>query len=94
MPLRQVTETSYRAVDPVSGQIENGYLHIFEGRFVGTSRPDPDEVGAWRQMSPGAVVRSFYRLPNLFTPWFGIIVDRLFGTHDGETSHQHEGRLG
>jgi isopentenyl-diphosphate delta-isomerase len=78
-PLTEDLQLVYRAADPRSGLIEHEYLHVFRGRFVGEPRPDPDEVGAWRWMAPGAVRRALARRPGLFTPWFALLVEKALG---------------
>ncbi|WP_245561809.1 isopentenyl-diphosphate Delta-isomerase [Lamprocystis purpurea] len=77
-PLTEQMQLTYRAADPLSGLIEHEYLHVFRGRFVGEPRPDPAEVGAWRWISVGAVRRAVRVSPDLFTPWFRLIAERVF----------------
>jgi isopentenyl-diphosphate delta-isomerase len=71
-------QTVYRAEDPVSGLIEHEYLHVFWGRFVDVPRPNPDEVGAWRWMGIPGIRRALGRRPELFTPWFGLLMGKIF----------------
>ncbi len=78
-PLRERMQLTYRAQDPVSGLIENEFLHVFWGRFVDDPCPSPDEVGAWRWMGIPAIRRALVRRPGLFTPWFGLLMVRVFG---------------
>ncbi len=68
----------YRAQDPVSGLIEHEYLHVYWGRLVEDPRPNPDEVGAWRWMDIAAIRRALERRPQAFTPWFGLLIARIF----------------
>lgn len=77
-PLIEQSRLTYRAEDPNSGLIEHEYLHIFRGRFVGDPRPNPEEVGAWRWMSLPAIHRALASRPGQFTPWFGLLMGRLF----------------
>lgn len=76
-PLTEDQQLVYRARDPVSGLTEHEYLHVFRGCFVGEPRPDPGEVGAWRWMSVQGVRRALARRPQLFTPWFALLVGRV-----------------
>jgi isopentenyl-diphosphate delta-isomerase len=63
----------------LSGLIEHEYLHVYRGRFVGEPRPNADEVGAWRWMGLPAIRRAMMRRPTTFTPWFGLLMGRVFG---------------
>jgi isopentenyl-diphosphate delta-isomerase len=74
VPLDRVAELRYRAVDPASGLIEHEYLHVLWGQCVGEPRPNPNEVGAVRWMSPSAVQRALALRPEQFTPWFRMLV--------------------
>jgi len=71
--LEEFAELRYRAVDPTSGLIEHEHLHIFQGRYAGEPRPNPDEVGAYRWMHPNRIRRSLARFPDTFTPWFALL---------------------
>ena len=51
-----------------------GKLHVLWGQCVGEPRPNPNEVGAVRWMSPSAVQRALARRPEQFTPWFRLLV--------------------
>jgi len=73
VPLEEVAELQYRAVDPGSGLIEHEHLHIFQGRYAGEPCPNPDEVGAYRWMLPNRVRRILARFPDIFTPWFALL---------------------
>jgi len=66
----------YRAEDPMSGLIENEFLHVLHGRFDGEPSPNPDEIGAYRWMRPDNIYRSLSRRPDWFTPWFAALADR------------------
>jgi isopentenyl-diphosphate delta-isomerase len=78
-PLAEHKQLIYRARDPVSGLIEHEYLHVFQGTFSGAPVPSPEEVGAWGWISISEVRGSLAERPDTFTPWFGILMDRLFG---------------
>ena len=77
VPLEEVTELRYRAVDPASGLIEHEHLHVLRGRYSGEPCPNPDEVGAVRWMPLTRVRRDLARYPDSFTPWFTFLVARL-----------------
>jgi isopentenyl-diphosphate delta-isomerase len=84
VPLEEVTELRYRAVDPASGLIEHEHLNVLRGRYSGEPFPNPDEVGAVRWMPLTRVRRGLARYPDSFTPWFAFLVAHL--TPDRETS--------
>jgi isopentenyl-diphosphate delta-isomerase len=84
VPLEEVTELRYRAVDPASGLIEHEHLHVLRGRYSGEPCPNPDEVGAIRWMPLTRVRRDLARYPDNFTPWFAFLVAQL--PPDQETS--------
>ena len=84
VPLEEVTELRYRAVDPASGLIEHEYLHVLRGRYSGEPCPNPDEVGAVRWMPLTRVRRGLAHCPDSFTPWFALLVAHL--TPDREVS--------
>jgi isopentenyl-diphosphate Delta-isomerase len=78
VPLTERAQLVYRAEDEASGLIEHEYLHVFFGVHAGDPRPDPSEIGAWRWMSVPAVHRALARQPAWFTPWFRLLMGRLF----------------
>jgi isopentenyl-diphosphate delta-isomerase len=82
VPLKEVAELRYRAVDPASGLIEHEHLHVFQGCYAGEPCPNPDEVGAYRWMLPNRVRRSLARCPDIFTPWFALLA-ATFVRNDG-----------
>jgi isopentenyl-diphosphate delta-isomerase len=89
VPLDRVSELRYRAVDPASGLIEHEYLHVLSGQLAGEPRPNPDEVGAFRWMSPDRVKRVLARRPERFTPWFGLLVAQLHPFRPAASRPEH-----
>lgn len=79
VPLAERTQLVYRAADPESGLIEHEYLHVFQGVYAGDPVPDPSEIGAWRWMALPAIRRTLKLHPGWFTPWFHLLIGRLFG---------------
>ena len=79
MTLEDVDTLIYRAEDPISGLIENEFLHVLHGCFDGAPTPDPDEIGAYRWMRPGNIQRTLTRHPDWFTPWFAVLAELYFG---------------
>lgn len=79
VPLTERTQLIYRAEDRESGLIEHEFLHIFQGVHTCAPRPDPSEIGAWRWMAVPAVIRALRAHPQWFTPWFPLLIERLYG---------------
>lgn len=71
--LTQVAAFPYFAEDAVSGLVENEYLHVFHGLYTSVPCPNPEEVGAFRWMSPDRVRRALAARPDWFTPWFALL---------------------
>ena len=78
VPLIERSQLIYRAEDRASGLIEHEYLHVFFGLDRERPRPDPTEIGAWRWMSIPVIQRALRQRPDWFTPWFALLVERLF----------------
>ena len=77
VPLKEIKECQYQALDQTSGLIENEYLHVFQGYYDGQPDPNPDEISGYRWMLPSTVHRSLRRYPDTFTPWFRILAVSL-----------------
>jgi isopentenyl-diphosphate delta-isomerase len=78
-PLSFCTAFVYRA-DVGGGMVEHEFDHLFTGIFEGPIIPNPDEVCevSWWQRS--SIEDSLTREPQLFTPWFPLIFERINGT--------------
>jgi isopentenyl-diphosphate Delta-isomerase len=85
-PLNEQVQLVYRADDPESGLIEHEYLHVFRGVFGGEPNPDPAEVSAWRWTPIAVLRRALAKSPELFTPWFRLIVERVVGAESADGS--------
>ncbi|HWK90257.1 MAG TPA: isopentenyl-diphosphate Delta-isomerase [Longimicrobium sp.] len=57
-------------VEVADGLVEHEYDHVFVGRWAGVVRPHPDEVQAWRWISPEDALREAAAAPERYTPWF------------------------
>ena len=75
-PLIQAGTVSY-SVDVGDGLREDEFNHVFVGLFTGDATPDPAEVSAWRWMTPRTLGETRAGAPHEFTPWFGLVFDRL-----------------
>lgn len=65
------------SVDVGGGLREDEFNHVFVGLFTGDATPDPAEVSAWRWMTPDTLGETRAGAPHEFTPWFGVVFDRL-----------------
>jgi isopentenyl-diphosphate Delta-isomerase len=75
-PLEPAGALVYRA-EVGGGLIEHEYDHLFLGRWDGTPRPDPAEVGGWRWVHPSDLVAWIRARPQDFAPWFPLAVRKL-----------------
>lgn len=66
----------YRA-ELENGLVEHEIDHVFVGRFNGSVDPNPAEVVDWRWSSLETLATALAEDPSLFTPWFGIAIDRF-----------------
>lgn len=67
----------YRAdYDEVWGEHE--YDVVFEGRYEGEVKPDPEEAADWKWMEVRELLRDVKNNPGIYTPWFKIILEKLY----------------
>jgi isopentenyl-diphosphate delta-isomerase len=59
------------------GLTEHEYDHVFVGVFDGSPVPDPGEVHEWRWIDRPSLREALEHRPEEFTPWFGLILERL-----------------
>ena len=71
---------TYRATDPTSGLTEHEFDHVFTGRFDGTPRPNPAEIGEWKWVRPADLLADVAARPSAYTPWFKIAVERVLSS--------------
>ena len=76
-PLRHLFSFVYRADDPASGLTEHEFDHVFVGRFDGTPRPNPEEIGHWQWVEPAELLADVERSPQRYTPWFKLVLNRV-----------------
>ena len=65
------------SIDVGGGLREDEFNHVFVGLFSGDANPDPAEVGAWRWMTPDTLGAPRAGTSREFTPWFGVVFERL-----------------
>ena len=61
-----------------NGLTEHEYDHVMLGSFNSEPNINPDEVKAWKWMSPEAVKEDISKNPNDYTAWFKIIFDKFY----------------
>ena len=61
-----------------NGLTEHEYDHVMLGNFNSEPNINPDEVEAWKWMSPEAVKEDISKNPNDYTAWFKIIFDKFY----------------
>jgi isopentenyl-diphosphate delta-isomerase len=76
-PLTELFAFVYRAEDPRSKLIEHEWDTVLLGRYAGPVRPDPEEVAAYRWVTPDQLHQELSGRPEEFTPWLKLILPRL-----------------
>ncbi len=72
----------YRAdYDKVWGEHE--YDVVFEGQYEGEVKPEPEEAADWKWMGVKELLRDVKNNPGVYTPWFKIILEKLYGVKGG-----------
>lgn len=75
--LKKVFNFIYQAkYDDVWG--ENELDWVFIGEYEGGVYPNQEEVAAWRWIGTGELAREIKAGREKYTPWFRLILDRLF----------------
>ncbi|MFC4566037.1 isopentenyl-diphosphate Delta-isomerase [Nocardiopsis mangrovi] len=64
---------TYDLADPRSGLVEKEHNHLFVGTLRAPLRPDPEEVGASRWVTPGELAAQ--RASDPFSAWFGTVLE-------------------
>jgi len=77
VPLEEQFSFVYRAEDPASGLTEHEFDHVLVGKFDGTPRPNPDEIGDWRWAEPRELMEDVERHPERYTPWFKLVLHKV-----------------
>ena len=58
---------------------EHEYDVMFEGKHTGEIKADPAEVADWKWMKVSKLLVDVKRNPQIYTPWFKIILQKLYG---------------
>ena len=78
------------SVDVGGGLREDEFNHVLLGVFTGTACPNPQEVCDAQWTTDEALQRAMDREPRAFTPWFGVVLNRLRSwLHDDATTGPH-----
>ena len=76
--LKEIFRFIYRAdYDELWGEHE--YDVVFEGRYAGEVKSDPEEVADWKWIEVKKILRDVKNNPEVYTPWFKIILEKLYG---------------
>lgn len=55
---------------------EHEYDVVFEGKYDGEIKSDPQEANDWKWMDVGQLYQDIQTNPNIYTPWFKIILQK------------------
>ncbi|MEP2237530.1 MAG: isopentenyl-diphosphate Delta-isomerase [Maribacter sp.] len=61
-----------------NGLTEHELDHVMIGSFNGEPNINPEEVEAWKWMSPELIKEDISNYPNEYTAWFKIIFDKFY----------------
>lgn len=74
--LKKVFHFLYKAAFD-NGLAEHEFDHVFFGEFSGEPIIDTTEVADWKYMPLDALKKDMATNPNLYTPWFKIIIQKM-----------------
>lgn len=74
--LKEILSFTYRA-EFRNGLTEHEFDHVLLGKFDGEPNINPEEADDWRWISVSDLKKEIQNAPEKFTPWFGMIVDKL-----------------
>lgn len=57
---------------------EHEYDVVFWGVYEGEVKPNPNEVSDWKWMEAGELLNDVRENPQIYTPWFKIILQRWY----------------
>ena len=61
---------------------EHEYDVVFKGKYDGEVRADPQEAADWKWMKVDNLLKDVKINPEVYTPWFRIILEKLYGVKD------------
>lgn len=74
--LKKVFDFIYKARFD-NGLTEHEFDHVFFGKFSGKPVINTDEVADWKYISLEALRKDILADPDLYTPWFRIIIEKM-----------------
>ena len=74
--IKKVFDFTYKAPFD-NGLTEHEFDHVFVGKYSGTIRPNPDEVGDYCYMSMEDIKTSIQSHPEKYTIWFKIAFPKV-----------------
>jgi len=60
-----------------NGLIEHEYDHVFFGTFNGAPELNPEEANAYAWAKPAELIKDMRSVPDKYTVWFRIIMDKM-----------------
>jgi len=79
--LKEIFRFIYRAdYDEVWGEHE--YDMVFAGRYEGEVKPEPEEAADWKWVKVKELLGDVKNNPGVYTPWFKIILEKLYDVKD------------
>ena len=79
--LTEIFRFIYRAnYDEIWGEHE--YDVVFEGKYEGEVRPEPEEAADWKWVKVKELLGDVKNNPGVYTPWFRIILEKLYEVKD------------
>lgn len=58
---------------------EHEFDAVFKGKYEGKVKPDPKEAADWKWMEVKELLSDVKSNPGIYTPWFKIILEKLYG---------------
>ncbi len=75
-PLHYLYKFQYHARYNDRGS-ENELCYVYIGKYDGSVQVNPNEIAAWRWISPEALEQEMAQHPERFTPWFKMEWERI-----------------
>ncbi len=75
-PLHYLYKFQYHARYNERGS-ENELCYVYIGKYDGSVQVNPNEIAAWRWISPEALEQEMAQHPERFTPWFKMEWERI-----------------
>lgn len=76
-PLKELSSFTYEAKMDNGTWGEHELDHVFIGTHEGEAKPDPKEISEYKWIRIEELERDIKKNPNIYTPWFKIILEKL-----------------